>query len=349
MDSDNNTTDGDTPVPLTYTAQQPLQTLPIGQKSTHNHSEPIRESVQASHGPTINASPATHGNTGPESKLVKNKKRKAYWAWGASGQPPNKKFAPFSTAETKAATRRDEEQTAKLQARADDERDKDEEEEFLVGKIVQNVKPTTPSDSCENLKYPVSLNHTEEACKKMKNAIRAAVTQGIETAKAKLKKGVITRTTFAIMASIERTVVTILGNVIEKVASVGERVQHVGNASKTNRKKVTDVLISLDGKVYRVEIKTSSNSKTGTDKAQMITNCKNNKETNIEGWWVIAFRKFGENPSMKCFKQDEQQRRLGTKHFWELCGIDYQKLLEVWHNKDFIIDKMIHESEILLL
>ena len=52
---------------------------------------------------------------------------------------------------------------------------------------------------------------------------------------------------------------------------------------------------------------------------------------------------------MKCFKQDEQQRRLGTKHFWELCGIDYQKLLEVWHNKDFIIDKMIHESEILLL
>ena len=74
MDSDNNTTDGDTSVPLTDTAQQPLQTLPIGQKSTHDHSEPIHESVPASRGPTINASPATHGNTGPESKLVKNKK-----------------------------------------------------------------------------------------------------------------------------------------------------------------------------------------------------------------------------------------------------------------------------------
>jgi hypothetical protein len=74
MDSDNNTTDGYS-VPLTSTAQQPLQTVPISQNSNPNHREPIHTSVQASHGPTINASPATHGNTGPELKFVKNKKR----------------------------------------------------------------------------------------------------------------------------------------------------------------------------------------------------------------------------------------------------------------------------------
>lgn len=196
---------------------------------------------------------------------------------------------------------------------------------------------------------PASLCHTEEACKKMFDAILDATRQGIQTAKNKLKNKEITRTTFAVVASIERTVVTVLGNVIEKIAAVGERVTHVGNETRTKRKKVTDVLISLTDKVYRVEIKTSSNSKTGTDKAQMITNCDNNKETNVEGWWVIAFRKFGENPNMKCFNQDEQRRRLGTKHFWEMCGIDYEKLLAVWHNKDFIIEDMIHESGILSL
>lgn len=85
-------------------------------------------------------------------KRKRNKKPKADWAWGPSGQPPNKKFKPYSIAETTAAaeTRRNEERTAKLQAETDawlaeqesnDELAQDEKEEFLVGKIVQNVKP----------------------------------------------------------------------------------------------------------------------------------------------------------------------------------------------------------------
>jgi hypothetical protein len=139
MDSDNNTTDGDTPVPLTYTTQQPLQTLLIGQKSTHNHSEPIRESVQASHGPTINASPATHGNTGPESKLVKNKKRRKATITYGRYSPPYENFALLSTRETQRVEARDQKRTAKLQARTNAEFDKAEEESKYSKSAVDSV------------------------------------------------------------------------------------------------------------------------------------------------------------------------------------------------------------------
>ena len=137
MDSDNNTTDGDTPVPLTYTTQQPLQTLLIGHKSTH--SEPIRESVQASHGPTINASPATHGNTGPESKLVKNKKRRKATITYGRYSPPYENFALLSTRETQRVEARDQKRTAKLQARTNAEFDKAEEESKYSKSAVDSV------------------------------------------------------------------------------------------------------------------------------------------------------------------------------------------------------------------
>ena len=75
MDSDNNTTDGDTPVPLTSTAQQPLQTVPISRNSNPNRREPIHVVEHASYNINTTASPATHCNTGTEPKSAKNKKR----------------------------------------------------------------------------------------------------------------------------------------------------------------------------------------------------------------------------------------------------------------------------------
>ena len=184
------------------------------------------------------------------------------------------------------------------------------------------------------------------ACKLLKEEIIFAGNQGIATTTAKLANNEITNTNFAIYASIERTVVTLLGTSIEKVASVGSHVQHVGQEPRSKRKKVTDVKINLKTKMLRIEIKTSSNSKSGTDHAQMVSNCADNKEGIIEGWWVIAFRKFGEKKDKICFKCDEHRRRLGTVQFWKLCGIEYEKLLSVWHAKDFIVEEMICSSNI---
>jgi len=104
-----------------------------------NHPEPIHESVQASHGPTINASPATHGNTGPESKLVKNKKRRKATITYGRYSPPYENFALLSTRETRRVEARDQKRTAKLQARTNAEFDKAEEESKYSKSAVDSV------------------------------------------------------------------------------------------------------------------------------------------------------------------------------------------------------------------
>jgi hypothetical protein len=100
MDSDN--ANGGSPLHSSKTTLQTLQSSSDGPRLDSNHlddvRESIRESVQASHGPTINASPATHGNTGPESKLVKNKNVKLERTSNSKvRQPPDGAIGDYGT------------------------------------------------------------------------------------------------------------------------------------------------------------------------------------------------------------------------------------------------------------
>ena len=192
-------------------------------------------------------------------------------------------------------------------------------------------------------KYTIK-NYTVPACNMLKSEIKRITKEAIQSTKKKLKKNEITHTNFAINSSIERSFVTNMGHSIEKLAAIGEHVERVGDLPTSKRKKVTDLIVKITPeKKLRFEIKTSSNTKCGTDKEKMEDDVRNNRE----GWWVIAFKKYGEKNDKKCFQKDEKKRRFNTEHFWNACGIDYQELLNVWLQKDYIIDDMVKESKIL--
>jgi hypothetical protein len=181
--------------------------------------------------------------------------------------------------------------------------------------------------------------YTKLACEKLKQEIKSAGKKAIENTTRKKKNGEITNTEIAFYSSIERSFVTYLGHGIERVAAVADHVECVGSVSHSLREKATDIRIHLDTKVMRVEIKTSSNTKCGTDFNHMIESCTDN----IEGWWVVAFQKFSEKKKLKrkIFNRADEKRRLGTVEFWKMCGIDYHELVKIWFRKDFILDEMI--------
>ena len=192
------------------------------------------------------------------------------------------------------------------------------------------------------------MQHTDLACTILKNIIKSITNDAINNVARKIRTGDICKTKYSIYSAIERSVSTKLGTEIEKIAAIGDHVEHVGAISTKERKKVTDVIITMEnGNKARFEIKTSSNTKTGTDYSKMISDVKNNQEDNIEAWHVVAFQKRGEPENKAAFQMNVAKRRYSTRKFWELCHIKYDDLLHIWHSKDYIIDEQINNSGII--
>jgi hypothetical protein len=184
MENDSNTT-GDTP-PISLKRQpNALQSGPIVPKSRSDKRETICDTIK--------------------------KKRKADGAWGASGQPPHKKFAPFSIAETRSSQTRDEKQTAKRQAETDawlaeqesnDELAQDEKDDLAQKKIqlltsqTFNTTPVSHKDFMDNVFAKIQSNVAEPCFQELRTSSQTVVVRcpkGVGVAlEAKLNQYVLT-------------------------------------------------------------------------------------------------------------------------------------------------------------
>jgi len=134
--------------------------------------------------------------------------------------------------------------------------------------------------------------------------------------------------------AIERTITTKSGYLLEDVACYAPWSRNISK----QKKKVSDIEMYLhqnDG-IKTFELKTSRTTKTGTDKQNMITNCKQNNTH-----WVILFRQKHENESCISELEHLEQNKYSTSEFWKHAGCDYEKLLSIWNTRKHLIYKWV--------
>lgn len=133
---------------------------------------------------------------------------------------------------------------------------------------------------------------------------------------------------------------TVLGCCIEKVASLNANIHHVGKGVQCNGKsmkiKAVDMVKRTVNNTFQtVDLKSSTNSVTGTFDSVLNSMVQENHSQNIECFRAVAFWKRDEKDNKTL-----RNKTMTPQIFWEdFAQMDYIQMRTIWNQRFLILEK----------